>query len=255
LPTKLCGPWLKIERAHQHINELQDAINAFIKRDVCRLLVEDDPEGSGQVFTVRLYEQPPYAMPLIIGDAAHNLRSALDLMACELVRANNGNISHVNFPFARNKDAFPKALAESHIKRAGTRALDFIKLMEPYHGGHCEQLALLHDLDIADKHRLILPVLSMAKIGSGHFPGADLTGTIFDFQPPLGAGASFGIALKDGAQFASQTFLPRLKDVNEIKPSFDVVFGEGPFERNAVIPTLNQLADFVWNIVQDFAAL
>src|SRR5882762_8309674 len=69
---------LKVERAKKHIEDLQAAIVAL--EDTYRATVEQHPDATGQSL---IHEFPEIEnafedLSLIIGDAIHNLRSALD---------------------------------------------------------------------------------------------------------------------------------------------------------------------------------
>jgi hypothetical protein len=99
------GSRLKIERANKHIQELCSVVTAFFQTDPYRIDIENNPyRGLSQVrfqFTGAL----PSEVPLIIGDAVHNLRSALDLAVCHAISLGGGNPSkYTRFPFAENLD-------------------------------------------------------------------------------------------------------------------------------------------------------
>jgi len=90
---------LKIERAKKHISDLNFEINGFRKRNPYKFVIEQDPQSGNYALTFRVQEKEPYYLPLIIGDVIHNLRTALDILACELVQLNGGNADDVYFPF------------------------------------------------------------------------------------------------------------------------------------------------------------
>lgn len=96
------GSRLKIKRAKKHISDLQYYVDSFIKKQPYRIVTEQDPETSNLRWVIRVRKQLPNDIPAIIGDAIHNLRSALDLLACDLVRINGGSIEEVYFPFCKD---------------------------------------------------------------------------------------------------------------------------------------------------------
>lgn len=99
-------------------------------------------------------------MGAIVGDIVHNLRAALDLTACEMVRAAGESDKDVYFPSSRTADELNKAISGGHFHRAGPAAIELLRSVEPYKNG---PLRTLHDLDIHDKHRALIPqVLSAA---------------------------------------------------------------------------------------------
>jgi hypothetical protein len=143
------GPRLKVKRAKRHISDLNDEISAFLKRDSYRIVLENNAETGKLSWIVRITEELSDQAPLIIGDAIHNLRTALDLLACDLVRLNGGNIKKVYFPFASEGDNLNKRIKERKIHRAGPDIVQIIKCLKPYKGGD-NALWAIHDLDITD---------------------------------------------------------------------------------------------------------
>lgn len=250
---RLRGSWLKVQRARKHIDELRGAVEAFVQRDICRLVVTDDEATGNQIYTMHLTEEIPEEFALILGDAVHNLRSALDLAACSLVSAKGKSAKQVRFPFSKEADGFQEALDKSLIRRAGKAVTSFIEGMQPYYGGYCERLRCLHDLDIIDKHKLIVPVVTKATLTPEDFAGYDFADSIFTWVK--GTPTTFSFTLRDGLQFISGTSLPRVENGHEFKPSFDIGFGRGPFERDTILPTLLNLADFVTDFLDELAAL
>src|SRR5205085_5007265 len=77
MPTILLSPRLKLERANEHIKAFHSEINAYIERRPHRISSEFDDEG-WNVVSVEVVRPMPDAVPLILGDAVHCLRSALD---------------------------------------------------------------------------------------------------------------------------------------------------------------------------------
>jgi hypothetical protein len=51
-------------------------------------------------------------MGAIVGDIIHNLRAALDLAACDLVRIRGGNDNGVYFPFCNEPDELARSMHE-----------------------------------------------------------------------------------------------------------------------------------------------
>jgi hypothetical protein len=69
---------LKAQWAKRRIRELFAEYRALLNSDLAPLVVEDDFEpGQQRVKAARITEFPP-SIPLIVGDAVHNLRTAFD---------------------------------------------------------------------------------------------------------------------------------------------------------------------------------
>ena len=104
----------------------------------------------------------PFTVNSTLGDAIHNMRAALDLMAAELARINGKSDSKVYFPFSNSKDELQGQIDEKNFDRAGEDAIALLKTFEPYKGGN-ERLRAIHDLDVRDKHKSIITTLVVAK--------------------------------------------------------------------------------------------
>src|SRR5436190_1677453 len=79
---------LKLARAYEHSESLTNEVAALGKRHPYGLMGEFDANASEYVFMHRVYEPVPLRFSLILGDAVHNINSALDHLAWQLVRHN-----------------------------------------------------------------------------------------------------------------------------------------------------------------------
>lgn len=75
--------WLKLDRAEKHLQELEVEICRYGERRpyLTERLVQ--PKGQRHLwkYAIRFTEQPDQNIALIVGDAAHNMRCALDHLA------------------------------------------------------------------------------------------------------------------------------------------------------------------------------
>ncbi len=269
IPTDyvLFGPLVKIERAKKHIRDLDDAIRDFLDGHPYQVVANRDPETGDHVLRVRVARQVPNDWGAIIGDAIHNLRSALDLLICRLVVANNGRVKRsTGFPVGDNLKEFEAALS----KKAEGISADAVKLVgsfHPYKGsdnfrGPHNALWQLHKLDVLDKHRLLIPV------GAAH-RGTIVTATVesqelaepvildpFQVSP---TGTVF--PLQDGAELFRVA-----PDVDwwehnftidtDYQPTFEIAFGKNQIvDGEPVIPTLQQFLRFVMKVVHTASGL
>ncbi|GLK79788.1 hypothetical protein [Methylopila turkensis] len=156
-PSKLIGPKLKVERAKRHIAELANLAADFATRNAYELTHDIDPQTGENVFRMLVHEPIPRDVSSIAGDAVHNLRTALDYLVCDLVRA-NGKTPHQNggFPIeARAKRSKPGTISKIQGVRASAEKLILrIKACE----GINAALFRLNILDVFDKHNGIVAV-------------------------------------------------------------------------------------------------
>ena len=148
----------KIERARTHIAELERLVSGHIANNP--ILYEQGPgtrSGDGYVATPGItIPALPRDVSVILGDIIHNARTSLDLLASEMARANGKSDSNVYFPFGRGVEHLDAMISDRRFNRCGAHAVALLKTFKPYTGGNSE-LRALHDLDIVDKHRSLIP--------------------------------------------------------------------------------------------------
>lgn len=228
------GPHLKTERAEHHIFELKRIFKGYIAANKKALTPKYNRKPRGRPIGANF----PKHTPTILGDALHNLRAALDHAYCELVRA-RGHTPHERsfFPIVNpnGKDTWQsrKASMEGHEKSGfgpGTRIIEVLSdEVQPYLGGNGEDLVRLHELDIADKHMVLLPTQQMTFITDLRTKGGEqISGVrvVTSGKPAIEFGPGAGLD-------------PSYNN----KASFEICFGGGqPFEGQPIMPILEGLA-------------
>ncbi len=253
--SALDGVRAKIERAEKHIADFNQARQAFFASNpYTPFLQVDSITGEGS-FCVKDIKPTPLPMCAIVGDAIHNLRAALDLLACQLVRLTSitHDCSHVYFPIKDSSQQLEAAFREREIKLLGQAAIQIIQRLEPYKGGKRHELWVIHSLDILDKHRfLVIPLAGAKRIGfdaqvfdsSGNrFPSQDI-------QRSWSVPHDLFFVLKHGDKVFGVTprklFAPDVEAKVDFKLSGDIVFNEpGIIERKAVLNSLITFVDIV----------
>jgi|SRR5580704_3789732 hypothetical protein len=149
----------KIDWADKHINDFRRAAYDFAGTDPYGTVVKTDPQTGKRVYTVTKMTPIPAHLRMIAGDAIQNLRSALDYLACGLVRmATKAEPSkYVCFPISESKPLTKEQHTAFSRQVKGMRqdAVDAIKAIKPYKGGN-DALWRLYRLNIIDKHRLLM---------------------------------------------------------------------------------------------------
>jgi hypothetical protein len=256
------APRAKIIRAEHHINDLKDLCDDFFAKHY-RVVVIDYtcplPNGIRQREVRTVNKDPlPDRIPLIIGDAIHNLRSALDLLAFHLLRDSGRAEDKIYFPIVRDKVG-PKAaedtIRSAGIDLAGANVVALFKSFEPYKGGHL-QLWELHRVDIIDKHRLLLTTENFSQVSRLVLKELD---PLNPFTPNYTfMGSNIGtIALPWSARpLPSWAWFPGLPhQVRDLSFTATIFFREGPFARKPVLLTLNSLANNVLSVIESTEAL
>lgn len=168
LRGKLLGVQLKLDRAKQHIDEVETVCQAFIATNPYKVLPYRDPETRKMLYILESFEEPPHSLAAIVGDVVQNLRAALDHLAYVLFATSpTFNPKKSFFPIAENAARY-KSEALGKVKGFRQDVIDAISAIEPYGGGKGELLWKLHSLSITDKHKLLLTVVGQYRSFSGN---------------------------------------------------------------------------------------
>ncbi len=147
-------PRQKLARAAWHIRSLEDATREYFETDWYTCDFGRKPDGQYSLKVV--VRGSPRDFGVIVGDAVHNLRAALDLAAVEVVARNGGNTKNVYFPFADAAENLEEMIKRRNFHRASAEDQDALRELQPFAGGN-NLLRSLHDLDIQDKHHSLIP--------------------------------------------------------------------------------------------------
>jgi hypothetical protein len=259
---------LMIKRAEHHINDLSTQIGTYLAQKPFRLIASYDQEA-GKVSTFIKQKAPiPDAISLVLGDAIHNLRSALDLIVFGMIGDKVKNPEPIQFPFAKHRDTFARTLEVRKIKLAGEKVVRAIEALEPYPGGN-KWLSALHALDITDKHRLIVPVATAGEIHWRDFATMFPQVVPKDLDTPEGAEAlnKSGVILEMGTTIvfhvprpsraerrANRGKFPVREYEHDIQPTFQICFAKGqPFELCLIDAILVDMASEISEAVERIA--
>jgi len=148
---------LKTKRARDHLHDLERSIQEFRASAPYGFRIEDDSKTGDKIHRLDIRKATPDSFALSIGDVVHNLRAALDHLAWQLV------IENSNTPTSgANGTQFPIYLPspkpkpnQGKIAGISPTAQTLIDAIKPYKGGN-DDFWMLHQLDITDKHKILL---------------------------------------------------------------------------------------------------
>jgi hypothetical protein len=261
---ELAGARAKIERAKKHIRDLDREKTTFLASDAYKVTPEFYVEQNTTAYFLDECLSMPNGISLLIGDAAHNLRTALDYLACSLIPSVAGKApaSHIYFPICKGLKEY-KTESRGKTKGMPETFKQRIDAFKPYGGGD-NRLWGLHQLDIADKHRLLTTTITT--VHTLNFTiNTDIVNRAF------GGHLVFPVGL-----IKQQTVhIPALKPIfpiekgamlysiagdhetnKDVNLTFDIAFGQSEvFEGQLVVKTLSELADLVEGIVESFCLI
>jgi len=231
---------LKLERASAHIQTLERELDDYLNRGPIRITTRVSEDPAYFDFTVDVTEPVPVGLSTVIGDCIHNLRTSLDLLACELVRMNGGRDDNIYFPFANDATELEIKIKKRHFDRVHPDAVDLVRAFQPYGNGNAA-LRGVHDLDIIDKHRTLLPV-------AGHVRGPGMA---------LGFDRLEDINIRRHADGRMRLEHAGDLPIGKITPaSFKLFFPRGgPFAELEMLPTLYRLLHYFSRFIGAFETL
>lgn len=153
----------KIDRARKHADDLEAEIDAFAETVPYKGEIVGTPESGPAQYRVNHVASIPVIFPLIAGDAAHNIRSALDHFAWAAVPPQDRH-PRTTFPIWNRKgSAIPfrgqwRKEVEGVLKGAAPQLIEAVLKLEPWQGGRDSLLWVINELERVDKHRLLLSV-------------------------------------------------------------------------------------------------
>lgn len=241
---KLTGIKAKIERSKEHIHNLDWCIRTLRNLDPHSVLVEIDPQTGEKRH--KFFALPiPHRIPIMIGEALYQLRSALDHLACRLVVANHGaDIEKTAFPIyncpAKYKSESPRQVKGIHPD--AERALESV---QPYQTGY-SRLGLIQDLNNIDKHRLVFQC--------AHVPDRiEITG--FENPARLTVPEEIVAKLREPTWFEDGAIILRLASEDEYYLDFTTAITlayPAILQGEPILEFLAQSADFVENLIERF---
>ena len=223
---------LKIGRAEKHLKELKTYLRSNRPFKYC--LETNYISGERATFAKRNEEAANNAA-LIIGDVIHNLRAALDFIYWECTEKSSkseGERAQIKFPITATEKSLNESVLPGLPARVSTKFSDALASLKPYRekGGNVK-LCAIHDLDIMDKHKLLIPTGNFTEITAD-----EVQKYVPDF-PPISGG--FGNCAKDVVwSIQPMTWTQRRKSktprsgiiVKELKLDVTTVLNIGEFE-------------------------
>lgn len=281
MTPSLSLPIAKVERTKTQIKDLDQKIRTFLRGSAHEVVSEFDVDADADVWSFRPKREVPELFAVMAGEVLHNLRSALDNLACQIALKNSGSFKETYFPFGARADIFEAELARKG-KKLSSDAIDMVRALKPYKGGN-NLLWALHDANRRDKHVALSPinllstsnaasyltVLSGLALVIGSRYGQHLlldkprpTAEEIAVMPSptgiytVGPSAKILFGTEGCTPDQSREFLtttPGAKFQTNMRPTFNIALSdvEG-FELEPVVATLNQMRDLVESILLTF---
>jgi hypothetical protein len=253
----LGGAARKIERAEAHRQELGREIASFIESEPYAIRRERETKRKKYVLReiLEVRRDPPPELSLIIGDCLHNLRCALDYLAYELARLEQGKkVALTHFPIYSDWRDYRLARQEdrSRVEYLNRRHRAVINRLQPYRRRHeprNDPLAILARLDNRDKHRSLQLMYAWLKPHETYVvPKQDIS-RILKSEPFPGG------RVEDGTILVTNHVIPSGPNPDVYVSgvgSIDIALSEGLDEGRAIVPAILEIGRHVQAIVEWF---
>jgi hypothetical protein len=242
----------KIDRAGHHLNQLDSLIRGYFELEPYRIMRHEESETGDLIYRLQIRQEVPLEIAGVAGDVVHNLRSALDHLIWRIVELSSGTPSRAtSFPIRKDKNGFDNSIGNA-LDGANSRAKSLVRHLRPYRGAN-DTLWKLHNLDIVDKHRLLIGV------------GAVYKHLVIEMQmevpweseeiafPPIALNpADKMFPLQDGDELFRVKSQAREDGpgMKEPKFTFEIAFGDGESVLGEpMVPTLRDIHRYVSRIV------
>jgi hypothetical protein len=254
--------WLKLERARKHIDDLEAELDAFWATEPYEIELTESPESGAASYRIAHIQALPESLPLITGDAAHSIRSALDHFACAVVPCPDRTTA---FPVwgtetsgTPTADRWRKKVGQALVG-ASPQLIAALLDLQVWETGRDSLLWAAHELDRIDKHRLLISIATVNTSIGFHGESYQLT-TVKRFsgfapdQPLL-------LERVGWAPLTQETMLLDLKDgldldARQVTFAVDVALAEPELLKGKpVLAQLRSLADRAESCLRELAAL
>jgi len=233
----------KIERAEKHIQDLEIWLCGFGETKPYILGTKPHKVPDLGWTTIYIKDVNEFGASLFVGDCIHNLRSALDHLAWQLVEAGGGVPNKdTSFPISDTSHQYASAIGKGEINKIACKAKEVLSGVQPFKTGD-NTLSVLHTLDIFDKHRVLLTAMMAVADYGIHFGANQMLWFNSDRRLPLMRG-------NEVVNIPTRTIADMKGD---FKLAVEITFIEPEVVKGKpVLETLKQMADAVLMIVDRF---
>jgi hypothetical protein len=156
----LTGPRLKLRRAKDHLDSLTEGIRAYLRTDPSPYRATVELDRKNKRFNVRgwINREPEPMWPIVAGEIAHHLRSALDQVIYQAAPNKLRKRGDTNWPIFVKEDEYLLRAGPALRAWLKPEALAVVERAQPFERRDIDPrydlLAIVADLNNADKHRL-----------------------------------------------------------------------------------------------------
>ncbi|TCJ26589.1 hypothetical protein E0X81_12830 [Halomonas sp. GDM18] len=158
--------YLKVQRAEKH---LFDLVSFFEKSKPFGYFLEINYKTGGRATFAKRNAEVANEAALIIGDVLHNLRASLDHAywdCTEKYAKSDGERRQIQFPIVSTHAALRDSVLPGLPVRVSHDFALALEGLRPYRENGNILICAIHDLDVLDKHKLLVPTGNFTRIDS-----------------------------------------------------------------------------------------
>jgi hypothetical protein len=146
---------LRIERAEEHLNDLEAKIHEFFLENPHSRVTEPDSDGIHEIHKFRFTKGFPFRWRILATEIIEHLRASLDhaTWATAYLSTKNADLEFGVFPFSKDSTHFDNRM-RGVSKDVPAEIQTLLRTFQPYKGGN-DLLFILNDLCNLSKHALV----------------------------------------------------------------------------------------------------
>ena len=144
----------RVERASEHLGDLERRIDAAIRAQANALTIEFNPNPPHRILRILRGPETFWGMRIavLIGEIVYNLKAALDYLVFNLAILDSGSEQHgTQFPIDDTPERFAAHVEGGWLEGLNPAHITAIEGLQPYKG--CQWMGRLRDYTNPDKHR------------------------------------------------------------------------------------------------------
>lgn len=216
--TMFMSAYLKVDRAEESLIEIDKLLSDSPPYSYA---VETDCNTNKRATFAKKDELALNRLVIRCGELFHNLRSALDQAYWEAIspKVPETKYKAIQFPFAKDEESLEQTIKSRQGDKAGQPFFDALKNLNTHLGeGGNLWLALLHEVNIGDKHKFPIPTGDFTKLSS-----AIIKQRVPDFPGGISS-CGFGMNRRDVTWPLSPFFPKTPKNLGDAVPSMEGIY-------------------------------
>jgi hypothetical protein len=162
-PSVFYSAHVRLDRAKEHLDDLEAQIDQFFRKKPYTKVAEPDPDGVHEIHKFKFTERLPFRWRVLATEVIEHARASLDhaTFAAHLAARGHPDARYVAFPFGRTPADLDNSM-KGRSKELLPEIQTLLRSLDCYEGGN-ELLYILNNLSNVTKHALIALMVGVAQ--------------------------------------------------------------------------------------------